>query len=748
MRFPRTLATVFLAAVSPATLAVAFQGDPSPEESFRDPFAGLPLTALQYRSRPVGEWIELFRESKGTSREALWSVFYWDDRSPEVIEFLREELKRSWEVYPPRHQDIVGWNTSTAGTLRREVDAILDHWGVEHECLGMKEYWDPSMYSYLSKPRRTVDAFPPPVPLLEASNEALVELLRSGVGDERGRAALTLIARQHEVSVAVRAHVHHLYATGPARDESLWVWRFARSATERALAELLADPAESVAVKAFLLDEVGLRAMAWQRIQDERALPPVLAELALEGPLAESARRELFALCDVETPRYALGDFDVRSTRAGVISMERPFIEKLLARVVRAYLEADPRERGVRLTEGILRCFAVGGNSVGPTLADRYDAQRLFEIRQAVHRSELVLAAARPWLIETLDRPGLVGREALRLLCLAGEHGPEVRAAYRRALDGMERFDEETLDAMPCLGQHDAETLASLKRVFERAERKDLLYCQIVAGGLLDTSREDGIARTLVDYAERSGVNLWCWLHHDGYEGTCTLRPEDEKVTRVDKLILNASSKASRGEEVSQELAGLWKILEDGYHEQGLSSFGWYERAIWEVGKLDPDEARFADWGIALMLDFWKTWDYHTLAVADILAKRELTRRQQAALCHADVTVLDDDWGSFFASQGEAAIERVVDVRRRAYLGRMKDLRNVLKITRMSTLDESVLLQGLEQGAARDRELGLEIIGELDLDTPALREAALARTGDCDDDVRAAAKALRDARGW
>ncbi len=483
MRSPRRLLSSLLVAGACTFVAGASVAGALQEEQRPDPFDELPLPALQYRSRPVGEWIELYRESEGTSREALWSVFYWDDRSPEVIEFLREELKRSWDVYPPRHQDIVGWNTSTAGTLRREVDAILDHWGVEHECLGMKKYWDPSMYSYLSEPRRTVDAFPPPVPLLEGSNEELLELLRSGNEDERGRAALTLIARQHEVGVAVRAHLHHLYATGPARDESRWVWRFARSAAEHALAELLADPAESVAVKAFLLDEVGLRSLAWQGIQDEHALPPVLAELALEGPLAESARRELFALCRVETGRYTLATFDVKSTRVGVFSMERPFVEEQLARVVRAYLEADPRERGVRLTEGILRCFATGGDSVGPTLADRYDAQRQYEIRQPVRKSELVLAAARPWLIETLDRPGPVGREALRLLCLAGEHGPEVRAAYRRALDGMERFDEETLDAVPCLGQHDAETLASFTRVFERTERKNLLYCQIVAGG-------------------------------------------------------------------------------------------------------------------------------------------------------------------------------------------------------------------------------------------------------------------------
>jgi len=72
----------------------------------------------------------------------------------------------------------------------------------------------------------------------------------------------------------------------------------------------------------------------------------------------------------------------------------------------------------------------------------------------------------------------------------------------------------------------------------------------------------------------------------------------------------------------------------------------------------------------------------------------------------------------------------------------------VLKITRLSALDEKVLLQGLEQGAARDREQGLEIIGEFDLDTPALRKAVVARITDCDDGVRAAAMALRDARGW
>jgi len=506
-----------------------------------------------------------------------------------------------------------------------------------------------------------------------------------------------------------------------------------------------------VALKRFLLEEVHPCGSIYHRLRDDHDLPRVLADLACEeGPLADGARRELFGAVWVAwTPGW--GAFYDSGWQPGVDSIEQPRIEKQLARVVRAWLESDLRARGVRLEEEVLRAFSQGGNSLGTTLEDRYDAQKLAEVWRAVRRSEPVLAVARPWLIEKLERPGLVGRQALKLLCRVGEHGPEVKAAYLRVLGELlepRLLDESRLEVVPCLSVHDDETLAMLTRVFEKTKQKELLRFALAAGGCLSSSEEGGLGRAFAEYLDREHVDYWAFLYTLGYPGPCPILEDDGIDARVDKLSINARFRRARGEEPAEESAALGALLEAGFPENGSSPGDWFNRAIWAVDELDLDPERFPEWGIAALLDYWNEFGLHQDSIGRALARMELSRRQQAALCHVDVDVLCGDWPELFARQGVAGFERIVDLRRDAYLW-VGNLPAVLRVTRPSALDVEYLRLALTQGGARDRELALEVITEfVSLDVPVLREAALRRLTDCDDGVRTAAARAREARGW
>lgn len=733
-----------------------------------DPFASLTLPALTYRSRPASEWLERFLASGGTSREALWSLFWWDERSPEVVEALREELARQRRASESRDGSVSGWDTSAERTARREIDAILDHWQVPHECLSMEEYWDRTMKDEGCRDPADVFALPALLP-----DDDAVLLGRLSEGDPRSRiaAATTLVARQRAVRPAVRAIVRALHeewgdslapSAGEASSDHLallttlgftWAWRFAGSDASRAIAELLADPEEPEALKRFAVDVLRPGSSFSHWLRDDRDLPRVLADLACEGgALADAARRELFEAAGLGW--WPVGTFPVDyGWRIGVDSLDRPLIEEQVARAVRALLATDLRARGVPLDEGVLRAFSRKGNSVGTTLEDRYDAQKLLEIWEAVRRSEPVLAVARPWLIEKLERPGLVGRKALRLLCRVGEHGPEVKTAYLRVLGELlepRLLDEAGLEFVPCLSAHDDETLAMLTRVFEKTKHVELLGDALAAGGFLESSEDGGLGRAFAEYLDRERVDRWWLLYAVGYPGPCEILEDDDVEVRVGKLSINARYRRSCGEEQVEESAALWALLEAG--DPGMDSVqgGWFDCAIQAVDELDLESERLAEWGIAALLDYGNEFGLHQDAIGDVLARRQLTRRQQAELCHVDVDyfLADHDWSELFARQGEAAIERIVDVRRDAYLrpGRLCD---VLRITRPSALDVEYLRLALTQGLSRDRELALEILADFaSLDTPTLREATLRCLTDCDDGVRAAAARAREARGW
>jgi len=732
-----------------------------PSEKVDSPvsIADLDLPVLIHDRHPVEHWMDVLREGGSGSREALWSLFYRNDRSAEVVDFLKAELEQR-RVGARRHPE-----SSGRRFLHREIDVVLGDWGVDHDGLLLEEYWDPTRRN--GRFATPEEVFAPPAEQSFASDEELLDRLDFPVRRTSIAAAVTLIARQREVEAAVRSLFHHLHrhevATGNPfwglgeldeweEDDVLtiralrWAWEHAGTAAERALAGLLADTAEPIAVKGFLLDRVGLRSLSRREIRDERALPAVLVELARGGPLAASARRELFRIGEVSGEPME-GLFDESCSHLWRRPLERPVLEDHLATAVRDLLASDESlEVSDRLAAWV-RAREDGGE---PSAEILLDMQKLCFIQRAVQRSERVLEAARPWLLEALERPGIIGREALRLLCHAGESGPPVREAYRRRLEAMERFEPEDLVEVPCLVEHDAQTLESLLRVLRRARRKECLHEQIASGGLLDVNRDDGIARVYAAYLDRAGVDEWYEMWEDGYNGRCTISPIDSRMTRVCKLGIDARRKRALGQSVAWETAKLWDVLECGYHRSGAAPTNYYSEAMYIIHELDLDAERFLEWGIWFLshprnLGFPS---YHCAAVAKVLERMGLSEEQQTALTWTFADVPIEQRGRALELHEMTGIERVVDLRHRLYRGDMSVVPSIQQYSRLSPLDEWCLTEALRFGAARDREEVLVLIRDLGLSFPGLDEAVRRCAGDCDDRVRLQARELCALRGW
>jgi hypothetical protein len=125
---------------------------------------------LHWAQKDVSEWLSIVRRGGRDVREALWCLFYADERSPRVLDALREIEK-----------------SSTNDEARRIADAILCHWRAEHEAMGAAAY---------RAPRSAVAPnalFPPPVHPAELADDALESALRSESIDESSSAAIAWI---------------------------------------------------------------------------------------------------------------------------------------------------------------------------------------------------------------------------------------------------------------------------------------------------------------------------------------------------------------------------------------------------------------------------------------------------------------------------------------------------------------------------------------------------------------------------
>jgi hypothetical protein len=709
-----------------------------PQQPAQDPLAQLFLPRLEHGSRPASEWLDRLRAPRDDAdrRDALWCLYWQDDRGALVIDALRALLRPSADE---RRLD-----------LSREADAILDDWGVEHECLSLEEYWTEAMTAYGGWYRTPAEVHDWPMALLDLSDDELIALLDSDSEQLQARAAVTLVAGHRHAERAIRALLRAAHQRGSMRgaeppDVSPDVWRirdlpaesvlralawarsYAGTAADDAIASLLADPAEPLERKRFVLADIGVRPMKAYRRRTVAELPLELARLVVEGgELADLAWRQLSALCDVPCgspwDEQAVQGLDESWVH---IWKELPPLEDPL--LVGPFIEA-------------LRARIERSKARGPlTLRDLADGVA----------AALMCPAARAVVLPELH--ALTDREdarldALRALCHLGAGGPRIEALYLRCLAGWKDPRAGSLERLPCLEHHSPETLAALER-FIASRGQWPPFRTLEAGGLLGGD-PGPLALAYAEHLQESGTSLWDSLYEAGYRGPAPLDGEDDPLDYVAKLGITIRARQRAGEPVEQQARALWEVLQGGFHESGTSAVDFYSTAIRMTDELGLSSPAFHDYCLTLLLDRWKTFGYHQLAAAHVLWNVELSPRQRAILCHMDVDVLCDDWDELLGRQGRAAIERVTDVRAGVYCGSVRGLRDVLRITRLSQLDERYLLGALGRGSFGAREAALEVVREGAVDFPAVRAAVRRRETDCDAFVRSAARALVEARSW
>lgn len=119
MRSPSVLSTLTLLgllATVDSTVAAAQTGTAAPKSgAIAERLSQLFLPRQECTKRPVTEWLERLRQSTGRdAHDALWCVYWTNDRSPVVIEQLNS-------IY-----------ACASPNLAREIDVVLTEWEVPH----------------------------------------------------------------------------------------------------------------------------------------------------------------------------------------------------------------------------------------------------------------------------------------------------------------------------------------------------------------------------------------------------------------------------------------------------------------------------------------------------------------------------------------------------------------------------------------------------------------------------------------
>lgn len=689
----------------------------------------LPVFACQ--SQPLDEWLRRFDGSGGSSSKALWCIFYRDDGSERVRNTLRQ-----W------------YRNGSDETVRKEILAILTHWGVAvDEPVQPEEapvLWrDRADYPLSTRP------FTPPFAPLDGD----LAMLHGALGGEdrvaRARAALALIRGPQDVDLVVQTLVRArfaetkgtwrgrlLQADGPSLDIAEitghaleWCIEFAGDAADAALVALVQDPTTSDDVRRFVLRQV-----PFSRHQDARLLGTALLPLMSRDD--EIGRRALQRLVQAHRgdasafePRFKPTNWDIfvewRQER-----IADPDVEDLLANALAARLQIELRQ---------------------DTLSTEFVDDALW----LATRSEHVRARIVPLLVPLLAREDALGDDILYALASLGEHGAAVRRRYVKALDAMEDLDHEGLGRIPCLVKHDDRTLAALERLYHRIEARTPLAYPLFVGGLL---RPDGpaLGREFLAWCEEHGGSVWSPLYALGLRGEPMVQETDLPMVRMMKHAIAIRTRQEQGRDATTApIEALLAELRDG---KPVGNDGTWANTLSAgfsvVGKLGIASPEFLNWSLAFMLD---ALHYHQSEVAEMLTHYSLDRRQQAVLCQVEYFFGIEGHVEVLARQGECSLERVAkirellshsygDYRTRAQRIDLDVLAAVLRITRLTIQEQAWLAAALEGGLCTDRVRALELIHTHRLDTPALRAAVDHAAINVDSRVRFAAAQVRE--GW
>jgi len=304
--------------------------------------------------------------------------------------------------------------------------------------------------------------------------------------------------------------------------------------------------------------------------------------------------------------------------------------------------------------------------------------------------------------------PDLIGKPSLRLLrilCHLRAEDPAVRTMYLETLATWpERHGGDCAD-LPCWSHHDEETLAAFARVAEQCDHASRLTQRLEFSGLLDASEHE-VTREWFAAMEDAGDGSWARLREHGFRHVSMPGEGDSKIRSVNRL--------------------------------GLTGPEFIEAAI-------------------LVLEGDWPFDVHAECAWALLAGSEPSAEQLARLARLHTPPAGNSgWRSLNLLTSEQSkidprrsrLDEVPRLRSMLYAGNCSWLPNILAVTPLIPRDEDYLLAAMERGKSWQRRDALELVRAFEFDTPRIRAAVAARSGDGDPRVAELAAAVGDESGW
>jgi hypothetical protein len=661
------------------------------------------LPAIDYASKEPKEWLAELQAGGGRSRDALWCLFhsYREGAVPEAtIATLREYLERT-----------------SSSPIRRDLETILTQWKVsysleseaeDHPGGGEKEIDEELAMSLLPVEREDVFLVP-----LEDSKATTAELhisLESTDPRAQATAAIELGLRRENVEQVVRQLVASMNAAGePGGDGSIF-WLLTFGGESRIAVPL--ECARGYALSRVLSSVGSAAADALLEIVADSELEEELRRCALTSLLHTSGDGWLESLARFEQPTDEMGD-----------EIEQGLLRTLARRARYPLSAADERPS---LAERLLVEKLVSAWSAGDA-----DVELVEFTGQAGAHSVIVRERLRPQLIAHLTGGDPLERFALYWLANWGHSGQEIRAAYLRVLGATEPDAGSFLKRLPLLRDHDEDTLAALRRVFEAADDKTLFIEPLGCAVLLDAETEPMI-RTLLAALPMDDHRLWRQAFQAGFEAKLAHDPQAAPDVQPFRLGITIRAARSAGRDFESERRALLELLHARDEEYETSHPPLH--AVEVIDELQLTGPEFIDWSLGVLADDWiRDSDLHW-AVARSLIDVELSFAQRARLYHLDLPEEPEvEYLQLLARQGSGAIEWAGALRRLAEEGYLIALNYALEMARFGPRDERILIGALADTDTDGRLVALEIVAEHHLDTPALRLAIAGAREDGDE---------------
>jgi hypothetical protein len=694
------------------------------------------LPSLDGPKESAAEWMRRFEASGGRSRDALWSLYWRDDRSDEVIAFLRRWFERS------------------RADIQAEIETILIQWG--HACPAPRHepgrdghvfvhtgawYAPPRLATTRNDARPRKGSQPPD--LGERVNSALelvqdresagtgvtrLIALDDGAPNPRVPPPSTLAARRALESSAegVRRAVH-------------WAVDFAGTAAVEAIAAHVAeitrglDPLEVARWRETSLAWLPLAPLEGPR---RRAY---LAQLRPEVPVDGGDDRKTFFQLITEIRRGAIhwsAEYDAHSDAAP--------------------LQVGDAELADLIVQAAKRWIA------RPEFSQSTAVEPLEAVGSLVSRFPELAPRLAPTLAVLSASDGEVGLAALRAQCHGGVIDDETFEDYVRVLDQMPADGREAFGLVPCLPRHTPETLMALDRFADRASNLRGLAQRLAAGGIFDRELSKA-ARRLHAALEDGSMDDWPSWHllmrvDSGWR--FAILPEDSTIRILWKTLVTARSKHAAGESVREEEERMLAILDVPYGMYGAGGPNDpFETAAGKAEACGLATPRFHRWALRTFLHAESS--LHVAATMRVLERAELDPRERALLAR-----LSDGWFRegefldasrwpfqefmrFLARESPAAIEWAGRIRHAAHRSqRLEVLDRLLDFATPTPRDLAWVEAAIRRGPAREREQALGMVDRHSLASESVIAAVRDARTDIDRFVAEAARGLSTARGW